>query len=106
MGRGTDRRRLQPAIHTTVRGSIVIQGLRVEAHGPMDARGSTVGQPMLARARDRSKSTRRRTGCDGDRIDARYRIADDRGPQGRGADVREPRARFAPPIRRVGGRGR
>jgi hypothetical protein len=35
-----------------------------------------------------------------------YRIADDRGPQGRWADVREPRARFAPPIRRIGGRGR
>ena len=61
---------------------------------------------MLARARDRCKSARRRTGCDGDRIDARYRIADDRGPQGRWADVREPRARFAPPIRRIGGRGR
>jgi hypothetical protein len=38
----------------------------------------------------------------GDRIDARYRIADDRGPQGHWADVREPRARFAPPIRRIG----
>lgn len=58
---------------------------------------------MLARARDRCKSARRRTGCDGDRIDARYRIADDRGPQGRWADVREPRERFAPPIRRSGG---
>ena len=45
---------------------------------------------MLTRARDRCKSARRRTGCDGDRIDARYRIADDRGPQGRWADVREP----------------
>ena len=58
---------------------------------------------MLARARDHCKSARRRTGCDGDRIDARYRIADDRGPQGRWADVREPGARFAPPIRRSGG---
>ena len=59
---------------------------------------------MLARARDRCKSARRRTGYDRDRIDARYRIADDRGPQGRWADVREPGARFAPPIRRSGGK--
>jgi hypothetical protein len=49
---------------------------------------------MLARARDRCKSARRRKGCDGDRIDARYRIADDRGPQGRWADVREPGGTF------------
>ena len=40
------------------------------------------------------------------RIDARYRIADDRGAQGRWADMSEPQKRFAPPIRRVGGRGR
>ena len=57
---------------------------------------------MLARARDRCKSAPRRTGCDGDRIDARYRIADDRGPQGRWADVRDPQTRFGPPIRRSG----
>ena len=61
---------------------------------------------MLARARDRCKSARRRTGCDGDRIDARYRIADDRGAQGRWADMSGPQTRFAPPIRRVGGRRR
>jgi hypothetical protein len=41
---------------------------------------------------------RRRTGCDRDRIDARYRIANDRGAQGRWADAREPQTRFAPPI--------
>ena len=58
---------------------------------------------MLARARDRCKSARGRTGCDRDRVDARYRIADDRGAQGRWADVRELGARFAPPIRRSGG---
>ena len=45
---------------------------------------------MLARGRDRCKSARRRTGCHRDRVDARYRIADDRGAQGRWADVREP----------------
>ena len=56
----------------------------------------------VARTRDRCESARRRPGYDGDRIDARYRIADDRGPQGRWADVREPGARFAQPIRRSG----
>ena len=61
---------------------------------------------MLARARDRCKSARRWTRYDRDRIDARYRIADDRGPQGRWADMSQPQTRFAPPIRRVGGRGR
>src|SRR5665213_2011725 len=58
------------------------------AHGLMDARGSTGGRPMLARARDRRKSARRWTGHDRDRVDARYRIADDRGAQGRWADVK------------------
>lgn len=61
-------------------------GRRCFAHGPMDARGSFRGRPVLAPARDRCKSARRRTGYDRDRIDARYRIADDRGAQGRWAD--------------------
>jgi hypothetical protein len=43
---------------------------------------------MLARAPDRCKGARRRTGCDRDRIDARYRVADDRCAPGRRADVR------------------
>src|ERR1017187_1164922 len=68
------------------------------AHGPMDARGSAGGRPVLARARDRCKSARRRTGYDRDRIDARYRIADDRGAQGDSANVRELRTHFAAPI--------
>jgi hypothetical protein len=54
---------------------------------------------MLARACDRRKSARRRTGHDGDRVDARYRIADDRGAQGRWTDVKESRTRFAPQLR-------
>jgi hypothetical protein len=58
---------------------------------------------MLARARDRCKSARRRTGYDRDRIDARYRIADDRGAQERWAGVKEPQTGFALPIRRIGG---
>ena len=45
-------------------------------------------------------------GRDGGRIDARYRIVDDCGPQGRWADIREPQACFVSPIRRAGGRGR
>ena len=61
---------------------------------------------MLARARDRRKSARRWTGHDRDRVDARYRIADDRGAQERWADVKEPQTRFAPPIRQIGGFGR
>ena len=61
---------------------------------------------MLASARDRCKSARRRTGYDRDRIDARYRIADDRGAQGRWTDMSEPQTRIALPIRRVGGRGK
>src|SRR5271163_668605 len=69
----------------------------------MDARGSTGGQPMLARARDCRKCACRWMGHDRDRVDARYCIADDRGAQGRWADVREPGARLAPPIRRSGG---
>src|SRR6266404_2642127 len=51
----------------------------------MDARGASGGRPMLARARDRRKGARRRTGYDRDRVDARYRIADDRGAWERGA---------------------
>src|SRR5450759_476333 len=43
---------------------------------------------MLARARDRRKSARRRTGYDRDRVDARYRIADDRGAWRHGAKER------------------
>ena len=72
----------------------------------MDARGSFGGRPVLAPARDRCKGARRRTGYDRDRIDARYRIADDRGAQGRWADMSGPQTRFAPPIRRVAARGR
>src|ERR1700738_5070799 len=55
----------------------------------MDARGAAGGRSMLARARDRRKSARRRTEYDRDRVDARYRIADDLGAWGRGA--KEPR---------------
>ena len=72
----------------------------------MDARGSAGGRLMLARTRDRCKSAFRRAGYDRDRIDTRYRVADDRGAQGRWADMSEPQTRFPPPIRRVGGRGR
>src|SRR5712675_42877 len=43
---------------------------------------------MLARTRARRKSAGRRTGSDRDRVDARYRIADDRCARGRGADIR------------------
>ena len=42
---------------------------------------------MLARTRDRCESARRRTGHDRDRIDARYRIADDRGARKRWANL-------------------
>src|SRR5271156_4728290 len=69
-------------------------GRRCFAHGPMDARGSFRGRPVLAPARDRCKSARRRTGYDRDRIDARYRIADDRGAQGRWAVMSEPQTRL------------
>src|SRR6266851_741944 len=62
----------------------------------MDARGARGGQSMLARARDRRKSARRRTGYDRDRVDARYRIADDRGAWERGAA--EPRSLPRPDV--------
>src|SRR5713226_3758957 len=64
----------------------------------MDARGARGGRSMLARARDRRKSARRRTGYDGDRVDARYRIADDRGAWERG--TAEPRSLLRPDVAR------
>src|SRR5260370_23221407 len=66
------------------------------AYRSMDARGARDGQSMLARARDRRKSARRRTGYDRDRVDARYRIADDRGAWERGAA--EPRGLPRPDV--------
>src|SRR5216683_6816933 len=62
----------------------------------MDARGARGGRSMLARARDRRKSARWRTGYDRDRVDARYRIADDRGAWERGAA--EPRGLPRPDV--------
>src|SRR4030081_2928715 len=67
----------------------------------MDARGAGGGQSMLARARDRRKSARGRTGYDRDRVDARYRIADDRGAWERGAA--EPRSLPRPDVVRSRG---
>src|SRR6266568_2284879 len=66
------------------------------AYRSMDARGAGVRRSMLARARDRRKSARRRTGYDRDRVDARYRIADDRGAWERGAA--EPRSLPRPDV--------
>jgi hypothetical protein len=54
---------------------------------------NAAGRPVLARARDRYKSARRRAGCNRDRVDARCRIADDCGTWRGWADVREPRTR-------------
>src|SRR6266581_2020107 len=66
------------------------------AYRSMDARGAGVRRSMLARTRDRRKSARRRTGYDRDRVDARYRIADDRGAWERGAA--EPRSLPRPDV--------
>src|SRR5712675_83073 len=66
------------------------------AYRSMDARGAGVRRSMLARVRDRRKSARRRTGYDRDRVDARYRIADDRGAWERGAA--EPRSLPRPDV--------
>src|SRR5712691_8901577 len=68
------------------------------AYRSMDARGAGVRRSMLARARDRRKSARRRTGYDRDRVDARYRIADDRGAWEPGAA--EPRSLPRPDVAR------